>query len=177
MHGSIEIDQIRWAVEQLKQEPYSRRIVITSWEPANAQKSLLPPCHAFWVLNVQNDQNGEPLLCLHLTQRSADIALGVPYNIAGYAFLLELIGRFTAIRPGILAHSLVDAHVYVNHVDGLQKQLTRTPRELPVLSIDDSVQSLDDLEALHAMSTRKLLKVFRLNGYNPHPAINYKVAK
>ncbi|MBO68179.1 MAG: thymidylate synthase [Acidiferrobacteraceae bacterium] len=179
-------DQIRYVVDELQRNRESRRLVVSAWAPGNAQTSALPPCHAFWVLNVQNTADGEPLLCLHLTQRSCDIALGVPYNIAGYAFLLELFGRFSGIRPGILGHTLVDAHIYTSKADGtqpeydhipnLKKQLKRNPRVLPTLNIDKSVMTLDDIPELLTADTESLLSTFQLAGYNPHPAIPFKVA-
>jgi len=179
-------DQIRYVVDELQRNRESRRLVVSAWAPGNAQTSALPPCHAFWVLNVQNTPDGEPLLCLHLTQRSCDIALGVPYNIAGYAFLLELFGRFSGIRAGILGHTLVDAHIYTSKVDGtlqeydhipnLKKQLRRQPRDLPTLKIDRSVMTLDDIPELLTADTESLLSTFQLTGYNPHPAIPFKVA-
>jgi thymidylate synthase len=138
------------------------------------------------VLNVQEDGDGEPLLCLHLTQRSADVALGVPYNIAGYALLLELFARFTGLRAGLFAHTLVDAHVYTakrdgsmseyDHVPGLKRQLERALRPLPRLTVDPRIQSLDDLLPLLEESTEALLERFVLTGYDPHPAIAFKVA-
>ncbi len=111
-------DQIRWVAEEIKRNPASRRLVVTAWAPGNAQTSKLPPCHLLFMFNVQQDERGEPLLCLHLTQRSADVALGVPYNIAGYALLLELFSRFTGIRAGIFGHTMVDAHIYTRKADG-----------------------------------------------------------
>jgi thymidylate synthase len=138
------------------------------------------------MFNVQMDRSGEPVLCLHLTQRSCDIALGIPYNIAGYALLLELFSRFTGIRPGIFAHTLVDAHIYTkkadgsmaeyDHVPGLELQLTRAPRALPYLSIDSTIQSLDDLKPLLEASTDEVMRHFVLTGYEPHPPIPFKVA-
>lgn len=179
-------DQVRWVVDELKRNPESRRLVVSAWAPGNAQTSALPPCHAFWVLNVQNTAEGNPLLCLHLTQRSCDIALGVPYNIAGYAFLLELFSRFSGIQAGILGHTLIDAHIYTakpdgsmadyDHVPGLKEQLTRSPRDLPRLQIDTSIEALDDMPALLEADTDTLLASFQLTGYQPHPAISFKVA-
>lgn len=129
----------------------------------------------------------EPHLCLHLTQRSCDIGLGVPYNIAGYAFLLELFARFTDLRPGIFAHTLVDAHAYTakpdgskaeyDHVPGLKEQLTRIPRALPRLEIAPEIKSLDDITPLMVEAdTETVLSKFQLHDYNPHPAIKFKVA-
>jgi thymidylate synthase len=179
-------DQLAWVAGELKRNPMSRRLVVTAWAPGNAQTSALPPCHLLFVFNVQMDDGGAPLLCLHLTQRSADVALGVPYNIAGYALLLELFARFTGIRAGLFAHTLVDAHVYTakadgamaeyDHVPGLKKQLERAPRSLPTLAIDPGIRSLGDLRPLLDASTDDLMKRFVLTGYAPHPPIAFKVA-
>lgn len=179
-------DQIRYVINELKERPQSRRLVVSAWAPGNAQTSALPPCHAFWVLNVQQDEHGEPMLCLHLTQRSCDVALGLPYNIAGYAFLLELISRFTGIKPGYFGHTLIDAHIYTakadgsmaeyDHVPGLEEQLTRAPRALPRLEISPSITELDDVTALLEADTDTLLETFRLHGYQPHTALQFKVA-
>ncbi len=179
-------DQIAWVLAEIQRNPMSRRLVVSAWAPGNAHTSALPPCHCLWILNVQHDARGEPMLCLHLTQRSCDVALGVPYNIAGYAFLLQLIGHFTGIRPGIFAHTLVDAHVYTakpdgsmadyDHVPGLREQLTRAPRALPRLTISPAVRGLADVEALVHEDTATILSHFVLTGYQPHPAIKFKVA-
>jgi len=179
-------DQVAWAAEELKRNPMSRRMVVTAWAPGNAQTSKLPPCHLLFVFNVQLDASGDPMLCLHLTQRSADVALGVPYNIAGYALLLELFSRISGVRPGIFGHTMIDAHVYTSkadgsmaeydHVPGLRKQLEREPRALPRLAIDPSIKSLDDLRPLLDADTETVMKHFVLTGYEPHPAIGFKVA-
>jgi thymidylate synthase len=179
-------DQVRWVAEEIKRNPMSRRLVVTAWAPGNAQSSKLPPCHLLFLFNVQLDRAGDPSLCLHLTQRSADVALGVPYNIAGYALLLELFARFTGIPAGIFAHTLVDAHVYTSkadgtmaeydHVPGLMRQLERKPRPLPRLAIDPAIRSIDDLRPLLEADTETVMKHFVLTGYDPHPAIGFKVA-
>jgi len=179
-------DQIRYVIEQLRDNPLSRRMVVSAWAPGNAQTSALPPCHALWVVNAQLDGDGAPFLCLHLTQRSCDVALGVPYNIAGYALLLELLSRFSGIRAGLFAHTLIDAHIYTakadgtmaeyDHIPGLKQQLQREPRRLPSLEIDSSIQSLDDIAELLALDTSDIMARFQLRGYNPHPAIAFKVA-
>lgn len=178
-------DQIEWVLAELRRNPMSRRLVVSAWAPGNAQTSKLPPCHCLFVFNVQIEQ-GEPLLCLHLTQRSCDIALGVPYNIAGYALILELFARFSGIRAGVFAHSLIDAHIYTkkpdgsmaeyDHVPGLRAQLEREPRPLPRLVLDPAIRSLDDLGPLLAASTESILRSFALEGYDPHPPIAFKVA-
>jgi len=179
-------DQVAHVVDMLKNNPMSRRMIISAWAPGNAQTSALPPCHAMWVVNVQNDENGEPMVCLHLTQRSCDIALGIPYNIAGYSLLLALLSRFSDIPEGIYAHTLIDAHIYTaksdgsmseyDHIPGLKMQLEREPRRLPRLEIDPSIQSLNDMERLLALNTDEIMSLFVLHDYNPHPAITFKVA-
>ena len=184
--GAAHSDQLRWVEAELRRNPMSRRLVVTAWAPGNAQSSALPPCHLLFMFNVQLDAKGEPTLCLHLTQRSADVALGVPYNIAGYAFLLELFARFSGIPAAMFAHTLVDAHIYTkkpdgsmaeyNHVPGLLKQLERVPRPLPRLAIDPAIRSLDDIRPLLDEDTETLMKHFVLTGYDPHPPIGFKVA-
>ncbi len=179
-------DQIAYVVETLKTNPMSRRMIVSAWAPGNAQTSALPPCHAFWVVNVQNDETGDPRVCLHLTQRSCDIALGVPYNIAGYSLLLELFSRFSGIKPGVFGHTLIDAHIYTakpdgsmaeyDHIPGLQTQLTRETRALPTLEIDPAITSLDDIEPLLSLETDEIMEKFQLHNYNPHPALQFKVA-
>ncbi len=179
-------DQIIWILDQIKKNPMSRRHVVSAWAPSNAQSSYLPPCHAFWVMNVQFDENEEPILCLHLTQRSADIALGVPYNIAGYALILELFSHLTGIRAGVFGHTLVDAHVYTckpdgsdseyDHVPRLLEQLERVPRKLPQIKISDSIKSLDDIEDILDASTEQILDIFQISNYRPYEAIKFRVA-
>lgn len=179
-------DQVAWVLQELKRNPTSRRLVINAWAPGNAQTSALPPCHCLYMLNVQFDRDGRPRLNLHLTQRSCDVALGVPYNVAGYSFLLHLFARFADLRPGIFAHTLVDAHVYTkkadgsmeeyDHVPGLQEQLTRELRPLPSLEIDPSIRCLEDLGALLEADTEEVLRHFPLRGYHPHPSLRFKVA-
>lgn len=178
-------DQLRWVVSELRNNPMSRRHVVTAWAPQNAQSSALPPCHCMFVLSVQNDE-GRPVLNLHLTQRSCDMALGVPYNIAGYALLLELFARFANIPAGIFAHTLVDAHIYTckpdgsmeahDHVPGLKEQLQRSPKPLPRLRLSPEIQTLEDVELLLKQSTEEILAAVALEGYDPHPPIRFKVA-
>ena len=207
-------DQVRWVIDELMKNPMSRRLVISAWAPGNAQGSKLPPCHALFALNVQNENVlrddsvmryasmvsggadpelawsscavAVPRLNLHLTQRSADIALGVPYNIAGYALLLSLFSRFSGISVGKFAHSIIDAHVYTSkpdgsmaeydHVPGLKEQLTRDPRPLPSLDIDKSIKTLSDVEALLEKDTETIMSKFVLKNYEPHPGITFRVA-
>ena len=179
-------DQINWVVNELERNPMSRRLVVTAWSPENAQTSALPPCHCLFVFNVQNDGNGEPRLNLHLTQRSCDVALGIPYNIAGYSLILALFSHFTGIELGIFGHTLVDAHIYTakpdgsmvdyDHVPGLQEQLTRSPRQLPSLELSPDLRSLKDVEALLREDTDTVMSHFKIENYDPHPPIAFKVA-
>lgn len=179
-------DQIQYVLDEVKRNPMSRRLVVSAWAPGNAQTSKLPPCHAMFVFNVQLDKAGKPRLCLHLTQRSCDVALGLPYNIAGYALILHLMARFADLPVGSFAHTLIDAHIYTakadgsmaeyDHVPGLREQLTRTPHALPTLKLSDSLRGLNDLLPLLEADTDALMKHFVLEGYEAHPAITFKVA-
>jgi thymidylate synthase len=193
-------DQIGWVLAELKKNPMSRRMVVSAWAPGNAQTSKLPPCHCLFMFNVQNEtrayfanghhDNEETVqrLCLHLTQRSCDVALGVPYNIASYALLLELFSRFSGIEPGIFGHTLVDAHIYTSkedgskaefdHVPGLKEQIMREPKKLHRLRISNAIKDLKDIEKLMApkVTTDDVMKHFVLEGYDPHPTIPFKVA-
>jgi len=179
-------DQLTWVLDEMKRNPMSRRLVVTAWAPGNAQTSKLPPCHCLFMFNVQNHRDGTPRLNLHLTQRSCDIGLGIPYNIAGYSFLIALFSHFTDIPPGIFGHTLVDAHIYTaksdgsmaeyDHVPGLREQLSRSPRKLPRLHISPDVRSLADIEALLQEDTDTVMSHFELEGYDPYPAIRFKVA-
>src|SRR6202034_847504 len=111
-------DQIRYVLDEAKRNPMSGRLVVEAGAPGHTQTSKPPPCHAMFVLNAQLDESGDPYLNLHLTQRSADVALGVPYNIAGYAFLLALFGRFIGMPVRYFGHSMIDAHIYTAKADG-----------------------------------------------------------
>ena len=170
------IDQIEWAVNELRTNPMNRRICITAWSPPNATKSPLPPCHAFFVFNVQVER-GENILCCHMTQRSCDMAIGVPYDIAIYALLMKLFERFTGIKAGYFHHTLVDAHIYDGHEPGLREQLIRQPRMLPELLISNEISNLDSLDQFfNGASTKRIMDCFKLLNYDPHPYIPFKVA-
>lgn len=155
----VEIDQLRRIREMLQSDPTSRRMVVTAWEPGNALDSKLPPCHFTFVFNVSDNR-----LNCHLTQRSGDIALGIPFNLAAYSLLTIILAREAHLEPGTFSHLIVDAHIYVNHVDGLKEQLTRTPRPLPQVRVAD--KPTDEL----------LFDDFELVGYDPWPPIKFEVA-
>lgn len=164
-----EVDQIQYVLDKLKTEPTSRRLVVTAWEPGNATTSRLPPCHYTFTFDVR-----EGLLNCHLTQRSGDIALGIPFNLACYATLTQMMAQETGLGLGWFSHTIVDAHVYTakadgsmaeyDHVPGLREQLARAPRPLPRLVI--AKKPFWDLK----------FEDFEIQGYAPHPKINFKVA-
>ncbi|MEX1063322.1 MAG: thymidylate synthase [Balneolaceae bacterium] len=154
-----EFDQIARAIRMLKTNPNSRRIVVSSWHPALLDEMALPPCHIMYIFNV----SGGRLNC-HLTQRSGDVALGIPFNLACYSALTMAIAQEVDLQPGVFAHTIADAHIYVNHIEGLREQIKRKPGQLPSLEISN--KPVDSLE----------FDDFRLHGYNPHPAIKFEVA-
>lgn len=154
-----EYDQVQEAINTLKTNPNSRRIVVSAWHPGLLDEMALPPCHIMYVFNVSDGK-----LNCHLTQRSGDIALGIPFNLACYAALTKIIAKEVGLQPGTFAHTIVDAHIYVNHIDGLKEQLKREPRELPSLEIAD--KPIDQLD----------FEDFTLKNYNPHPGIKFEVA-
>ncbi|MDZ7682120.1 MAG: thymidylate synthase [Fodinibius sp.] len=154
-----EFDQVQRAIDMLKENPNSRRIVVSAWHPGLLDEMALPPCHVMYVFNVTNGK-----LNCHLTQRSGDIALGIPFNLACYSALTMAIANEVGLEYGEFAHTIVDAHIYENHVEGLKEQLSREPRPLPKLNIAD--KPVDDLE----------FEDFSLEDYNPHPGIKFEVA-
>ncbi len=129
-YSKSHIDQIQNAIDMIKNNPDSRRIIVTAWNPADLDRMALPPCHAFFQFYVVDGR-----LDLQLYQRSADIALGVPYNIASYSTLLMMVAQECDLEPGIFVHTIGDAHIYSNHVEGLKSQLLREPKKLPQLKI------------------------------------------
>ena len=155
------IDQISEVVETLKNNPDSRRIIVSAWNVADLDKMALAPCHAFFQFYVADGR-----LSCQLYQRSADIFLGVPFNIASYALLTLMMAQVTGYRPGDFIHTLGDAHLYLNHLDQAREQLTRAPRPLPAMKLNPAVKSIFDFR----------YEDFTLEGYDPHPAIKAPVA-
>lgn len=155
------IDQISQAVNDIKHNPDSRRIIVSAWNVADLDKMNLPPCHAFFQFYVADGK-----LSLQLYQRSADIFLGVPFNIASYALLLKMMAQVTGLEAGDFVHTLGDAHVYTNHFEQVQLQMSRDPRPLPTIKINPDVKSIFDFK----------YEDFELENYNPHPHIKGIVA-
>jgi thymidylate synthase len=155
------IDQIANVVEGLKREPASRRHIVSAWNVGELDRMALMPCHCLFQFYVAEDR-----LSCQLYQRSADIFLGVPFNIASYALLTQMIAQVTGYAPGEYIHTFGDAHLYLTHLDQADEQLKRSPRALPRMEINPEVRSLFDFA----------YEDFKLKGYDPHPAINAQVA-
>lgn len=168
-NGALVFDQVGWVINEIKKNPNSRRLVITAWHPANAVISKLPPCHYTFAFNVSNGK-----LNCHLTQRSGDIALGIPFNLAAYSILTQIIAQETNLELGYFAHTIIDAHIYIadkgsptekyDHLEGLKLQLEREPYPLPKLVI--AKKPIDELK----------FEDFELMGYEHHPKIKFEVA-
>ena len=155
------IDQITRVIEQIKKNPDSRRLIVSAWNVGELDQMALAPCHAFFQFYVADGK-----LSCQLYQRSADIFLGVPFNIASYALLTLMMAQVCGLKAGDLVHTLGDAHLYLNHLEQTQLQLSRTPRALPTMRINPEVKNIFDFK----------FEDFTLEGYDPHPAIKATVA-
>ena len=155
------IDQIKEVVDTIKHNPNSRRIIVSAWNVADLNNMNLPPCHAFFQFYVADSR-----LSLQLYQRSADCFLGVPFNIASYALLLQMMAQVTGLKAGDFVHTLGDTHIYTNHLEQVQLQLTREPRPLPTMCINPDVKDIFSFK----------YEDFQLEGYDPHPHIKGVVA-
>lgn len=155
------VDQLENLINDIKNNPNSRRLIITAWNPVDVPKMALPPCHAFMQFYVADGK-----LSCQLYQRSADVFLGVPFNIASYSLFLMMIAQVTGLKPGTFVHTLGDAHIYLNHMKQIDRQLKRTPRPLPKMLINDNVKSIYDFK----------YEDFTLVDYNPYKGIKGKVA-
>ncbi|HTO47474.1 MAG TPA: thymidylate synthase [Burkholderiales bacterium] len=155
------IDQIAKVVESIRTKPDSRRHIVTAWNPADVDRMALPPCHALFQFYV-----AEGRLSCQLYQRSADIFLGVPFNIASYALLTLMVAQVTGLKPGEFVHTLGDAHLYLNHLEQAREQLARTPRPFPRLRLNPAVKDIFGFD----------YEDFTLEGYDPHPAIKAPIA-
>src|SRR5688572_11700244 len=159
--GGGHIDQIAEVIRTLKTTPDSRRIIVSAWNVADLDKMALMPCHAFFQFYVADGR-----LSCQLYQRSADIFLGVPFNLASYALLTLMVAQVCGLKPGDFVHTFGDTHIYNNHMDQVREQLSRAPRALPVMKLNPAVKSIFDFK----------YEDFTLEGYDPHPAIKAPVA-
>lgn len=155
------IDQLTELIEQIKTNPTSRRLIISAWNPAEIQDMALPPCHCFMQFYVNNGE-----LSCQLYQRSADVFLGVPFNIASYALFTMMIAQVCDLKCGVFVHTIGDAHIYLNHLEQIDRQLKREPRALPKMKINPEVKSIYDFK----------YEDFMLEDYNPYKGIKGKVA-
>ena len=155
------IDQIQNVIDLIKNHPDSRRMMVSAWNPAEVEQMALPPCHCLFQFYVADDR-----LSLQLYQRSADTFLGVPFNIASYALLLQMMAQVTGLKPGEFVHTTGDTHLYLNHLEQARLQLTRTPRPLPTMKINPHVKNLFDFK----------YEDFELEGYNPYDHIKAEVS-
>lgn len=155
------IDQIQNVIDLIKNHPDSRRMMVSAWNPAEVEQMALPPCHCLFQFYVADDR-----LSLQLYQRSADTFLGVPFNIASYTLLLQMMAQVTGLKPGEFVHTTGDTHLYLNHLEQARLQLTRTPRPLPTMKINPDVKNLFDFK----------YEDFELEGYNPYDHIKAEVS-
>jgi thymidylate synthase len=155
------IDQMSKVIEDIKNNPNSRRLIVSAWNVADLDKMALMPCHAFFQFYVADGK-----LSCQLYQRSADLFLGVPFNIASYALLTLMVAQVCGLRPGEFVHALGDTHLYSNHLDQAREQLTREPRKLPVMKLNPAVRNIFDFK----------YEDFTLEAYDSHPAIKAPVA-
>jgi len=155
------VDQITQAVEMIKKTPDSRRIIVSAWNVGEIEKMALPPCHAFFQFYVLNGK-----LSCQLYQRSADVFLGVPFNIASYALLTMMMAQVTGLQPGEFVHTFGDVHIYSNHMEQVKLQLSREPKALPRMKLNPAVKNIFDFK----------YEDFTLENYDPHPAIKAPVA-
>ena len=155
------VDQLANLIDQIKNNPNSRRLIISAWNPCEVDQMALPPCHSFMQFYVINGK-----LSCQLYQRSADIFLGVPFNIASYSLFTMMIAQVCGLKPGEFIHTMGDAHIYKNHVDQIKLQLSREPKKLPTMKINPNVKSIFDFK----------IEDFELEGYEPWPRIKGEVA-
>ena len=159
--NGLRVDQIENVIIQIKSNPQSRRLIVSAWNPAEIDRMALPPCHVLFQFYVQDDE-----LSCQLYQRSADLFLGVPFNIASYSLLTMMVAQVVDLRPGDFVHTFGDLHLYQNHLEQAREQLTRDCRSLPRMKLNPAIKKMRDFR----------FEDFELIGYDPHPAIKAPIA-
>ena len=159
--GDYKVDQLMKVINEIKTKPNSRRLIVCAWNPLQVDEMALPPCHSLFQFYVNDGK-----LSCQLYQRSADLFLGVPFNIASYSLLTMMVAKVCGLGLGDFVHTIGDAHIYTNHIDQIKEQLSRTPRALPQMKINRDTTNIEDF----------VYEDFELEGYNPYPPIKGKVA-
>ena len=159
--NGMRVDQIDKVISQIKSNPHSRRLIVSAWNPAEVDEMALPPCHVLFQFYVQNGE-----LSCQLYQRSADLFLGVPFNIASYSLLTMMVAQVTDLRPGDFVHTFGDLHLYLNHLDQAREQLSRDPRPLPRMQLNPAIKNIRNFN----------FEDFELLDYDPHPSIKAPIA-
>jgi thymidylate synthase len=159
--NGIGVDQIDKVISQIKSNPHSRRLIVSAWNPAEVEETALPPCHVLFQFYVQDGE-----LSCQLYQRSADLFLGVPFNIASYSLLMMMVAQVTDLKPGDFVHTFGDLHLYLNHIDQAREQLSRPLRSLPRMRLNPAIKNIRDFK----------FEDFELLDYDPHPSIKAPIA-
>jgi thymidylate synthase len=159
--NGVRVDQIDKIISQIKSNPHSRRLIVSAWNPAEVDEMALPPCHVLFQFYVQDGE-----LSCQLYQRSADLFLGVPFNIASYSLLTMMVAQVTDLKPGDFVHTFGDLHLYLNHLDQAREQLSRDPRRLPRMQLNPAIKNIRDFK----------FEDFELLDYDPHPSIKAPIA-
>jgi thymidylate synthase len=165
------VDQLATVIERIKKDPNDRRLIVTAWNPGELDDMALPPCHMTFQFYVADGK-----LSLHMTQRSCDMFLGVPFNIASYALMLHIVAQMTNLVPDELILTLGDVHIYHDHFDAVDEQLTREPKALPKLWLNPSIRSLADIDVSKLKTPEDVTALVRLENYDFHPPIKAKMA-
>jgi thymidylate synthase len=162
------VDQLAEVIEKIKKDPSDRRLIVSAWNPGELSEMALPPCHMFFQFFVDpSDKEGEPgKLSLFMHQRSCDVFLGVPFNIASYSLLLHMVAQVTGLKAHEFVHSLGDVHIYHDHFDAVKEQIAREPYPLPTLKLNPAVKNINDFK----------MEDIELEGYQSHPTIKAKMA-
>jgi len=160
------VDQLSDVIERIKKDPNDRRLIVSAWNPGELEEMALPPCHMIFQFYPANGK-----LSLHMFQRSCDMFLGVPFNIASYGLLLEIVAQMTNLVADELILTLGDAHIYHTHFDAVKEQLSREPKKLPNLWINPSIKTLEDIDTKKLLEPNDIYKLVRLEDYNPEEAI------